>query len=310
MRMLAIFTRRARRVRGRRAATMLQSSTTRACMTRRPTSAADRMPRASPNPDTPTTRSSTRARPRRRSTRHAPAASAARRWLAAVAALIAASRGARGCRVEAEHASNPSSTHLGWPVDLTGFVQVDAVAWSAGTRSTSSIRRPASRSNEEHFCIPRAALRVEARRDALYRRDRARGNTSRRRPLARAERSVGWLVPALQRRDRRSSTSPAGCSGSRSARASRRTPRDRPFLELPTFAARAVPRRPRRRRAWRAAHTASLRWSRRRDERRAGRRRAVEGPRSVGELRPRRPARRATCTRAATTRTSRPACRR
>lgn len=135
----------------------------------------------------------------------------------------------------------PAVTHNGWLLDLTGYVQADAIAWSqeSADELDPSTRAPL---NQEHFAIPRASLRVDARRDQLSAELELEGFTSRATLPRRTQTSgvrletawVGWhrakLVEVLGGLFR----TPFGMQTPSS-------PRTRPFLELPTMARALFP---------------------------------------------------------------------
>jgi hypothetical protein len=70
----------------------------------------------------------------------------------------------------------PAVTRRGWQLDLTGFVQVDAVAWSQASvdELDPSTAQPL---NTERLAIPRARLRAEFHRDELSGAIELDGNT-------------------------------------------------------------------------------------------------------------------------------------
>ena len=185
----------------------------------------------------------------------APAAAPAGRWLAAAAALIVAHAVAAAAEPEP---LRPAVTHHGWPIELTGYVQVDAVASSAGVggRARSATGEPL---NEEQFVIRRARLRADAHRDALSGALEFDGNTITARPRAcSARRSAGSSPREHERAARR------GHRGLVQDAVRRRDADERARQGVPRAAdvrARAVPRRLRRRRDGAAARTACARWS-------------------------------------------------
>lgn len=77
--------------------------------------------------------------------------------------MILLSAGRAGAEPDA---LKPATTHRGWQLDLTGYLQADAVAWSQDSvdELAPGTGQPL---NEERFVIPRARLRAEARKDAL-----------------------------------------------------------------------------------------------------------------------------------------------
>jgi hypothetical protein len=85
----------------------------------------------------------------------------------------------------------PAVTRRGWQLDLTGYVQADAVAWSQASvdELDPSTGQPL---NEERFLIRRGRLRAEAHRDALFGAIEFDGNTQSG-PAARiVGAQVGW----------------------------------------------------------------------------------------------------------------------
>lgn len=70
----------------------------------------------------------------------------------------------------------PAVTLRGWQLDVTGFAQVDSVAWSQASvdELDPSNGTPL---NQDRFAIPRARLRVEAHRDAVFGGIELDGNT-------------------------------------------------------------------------------------------------------------------------------------
>jgi len=70
----------------------------------------------------------------------------------------------------------PAITRRGWQLDLTGYVQVDSVAWSQASvdELDPSTGQPL---DEERFLIRRARLHAEAHRDALSAAIELDGNT-------------------------------------------------------------------------------------------------------------------------------------
>lgn len=85
----------------------------------------------------------------------------------------------------------PAVTRRGWQLDLTGYVQADAVAWSQASvdELDPSTGQPL---NEDRFLIRRGRLRAEAHRDALSAAIEFDGNTQAG-PAARVvSAQVGW----------------------------------------------------------------------------------------------------------------------
>jgi hypothetical protein len=86
-----------------------------------------------------------------------------RRWLAAYALILGA---APAYAEPAAEVTRPAVSHLGWTLDFTGFVQADAVVYSQASddQLDPATSEPLA---EEHFGIPRAALRVDAHKGPL-----------------------------------------------------------------------------------------------------------------------------------------------
>lgn len=84
----------------------------------------------------------------------------------------------------------PVVSRLGWQLDLTGYVQADAIAYSES--SADEIATDRTPLNEERFLIRRGRVRVEAHRDAFSAGIEVDGNTING-PMARLlSASVGW----------------------------------------------------------------------------------------------------------------------
>src|SRR5512140_327634 len=62
-------------------------------------------------------------------------------------------------------ALRPVVSHHGWQLDLTGYVQVDAVAHDQ--QSVDEVDSTNQPLNQAHFGIPRASLRVDAHRGSM-----------------------------------------------------------------------------------------------------------------------------------------------
>jgi hypothetical protein len=105
--------------------------------------------------------------------RLAPGAAPIRR-LAAAAALISAAPVAADPEPAAA-ALRPVVSRSGWQLDLTGYVQVDAVAWSAA--SVDELDPTGAPANEQRVLIRRGRLRAEAHRDAIAAAIELDGNT-------------------------------------------------------------------------------------------------------------------------------------
>lgn len=85
------------------------------------------------------------------------------RWLAATASALIVG-GAAPALAEPE-GLRPVIARHGWQIDLTGYVQVDAVAYAAD--SIDEVTPDGDLLNTERLLIRRGRLRTEARRDAL-----------------------------------------------------------------------------------------------------------------------------------------------
>ncbi len=84
-------------------------------------------------------------------------------------------------------------TRHGWQLDLTGYLQVDSIAWSED--SFDELDADGEPLNEERFLIRRARLRAEARRDAFTGAIEFDGNTVAGGTTARLlGAQVGWSV--------------------------------------------------------------------------------------------------------------------
>ena len=89
----------------------------------------------------------------------------------------------------------PVVARRGWQLDITGFLQADSIVWSQASVDELS---PSSRQplNEQRFTIPRARLRVEARRDQAFGAIELDGNTLNGATARLLGAQVGWkLVP-------------------------------------------------------------------------------------------------------------------
>jgi hypothetical protein len=82
----------------------------------------------------------------------------------------------------------------GWQVDLTGYVQVDSIAWSQASQDELD---PATGKplDEQRFVIPRGRLRAEARKDALSGALEFDGNTIDTATARILSAQVGWRYP-------------------------------------------------------------------------------------------------------------------
>jgi hypothetical protein len=105
---------------------------------------------------------------------------------AAVAALIVCASGT----ATADETLRPAVTRRGWQLDLTGYVQVDSVAWSDA--SLDEIDSDGEPLNEDRFLIRRGRLRAEARRGAVFGTFELDGNTIDRATARILGAQVGW----------------------------------------------------------------------------------------------------------------------
>lgn len=129
----------------------------------------------------------------------------------------------------------------GWQLDVTGFAQIDSVAWSQASvdELDPSTGQPL---NQERFAIPRARLRIEAHRDDLFGSIEFDGNTLNG-PTARLlGAQVGWTyspdvrpgVPPLLVATAGLIKTPFGVEVPASER-------DKPFLEPPAMSLALFP---------------------------------------------------------------------
>lgn len=89
--------------------------------------------------------------------------------------------------------------HHGWQVDLTGYVQADAIAYAQD--SSDELAPDGSVLDQERFLIRRARLRAEAHRDALLVAIELEGNTLAGGPIGRLiGAQVGWRYQRSQDR--------------------------------------------------------------------------------------------------------------
>jgi hypothetical protein len=132
------------------------------------------------------------------------------------------------------------STH-GWTIDLTGYVQVDSVLYAEGSvdELDPSTNAPL---NQEHFGIPRASLRADARRGAFAGELELEAFTTRA-TLPRVTQTSGVRLETAEVRWRHRELvevvgglfrTPFGAQTPTS-------PRDRLFLELPTMSRALFP---------------------------------------------------------------------
>ena len=132
----------------------------------------------------------------------------------------------------------PAVTRRGWLVDITGYVQADAVPWSQDSLDELD---PASGEplNEERFLIRRGRVRVEARRDQMTGAVELDGNTIGGTPAARLlGAQVGYAWPSVK------APIVAASAGLFKTPFGAEVPaneRDKPFLEPPAFARALFP---------------------------------------------------------------------
>ena len=156
-----------------------------------------------------------------------------RRFAGAVAFLIAATGAVKIASAEPEpEPPRPAVTKQGWQLELTGYLQVDAVAWS---RDSADEVDPVTRAplNQERFLIRRGRLRAEARRDGMSGSLEFDGNTADG-PVARLlGAQVGYAYPA---RGAPLIAISAGLFKTPFGAEVPASERDKPFLEPPAFA--------------------------------------------------------------------------
>ena len=131
----------------------------------------------------------------------------------------------------------PIVSHEGWAIDLTGYVQVDSVAWSQDSvdQLDPSTGLPL---NQTRFLIRRGRLRADVHRDALFGAIELDGNTVNGAVARLLAAQVGWKYPAT---DRAPLVAPlvAVTAGLFKVPFGAEVPareRDKPFLEPPTWA--------------------------------------------------------------------------
>jgi hypothetical protein len=116
-----------------------------------------------------------------------PGVAAARfRWLVAAVAVVSTSAAADPLK--------PITTHLGWAVDVDGFIEVDAIAWDQHSQDQLN---PATGAplNDESIELRRGFLRFTATKDAYFAELELDGDTVNG-PAARVVTSqVGWSLP-------------------------------------------------------------------------------------------------------------------
>lgn len=132
----------------------------------------------------------------------------------------------------------PAVTRRGWLVDITGYVQADAVPWSEDSQDEID---PATSEplNEERFLIRRGRVRIEARRDHMFGAVELDGNTIAGTPTARLlGAQVGYAWPDAK------APLVAATAGLFKTPFGAEVPaneRDKPFLEPPAFARALFP---------------------------------------------------------------------
>ncbi len=121
----------------------------------------------------------------------------------------------------------PATTRLGWQVDLDGLLQVDDVAWAEA--SQDQIAPSGDPLNQETLSIRRGLFRAIARKDDFRVLLELNGSTYGGTPNATInEASVAWAPSELL-------TAQAGLVDVPFGVETYTNPRDRTFLELPTF---------------------------------------------------------------------------
>ena len=154
-----------------------------------------------------------------------------------------ATTGCSGCVVEpAPHVEpsipereRPTLSHRGWTIDFTGYVQADAVVYSQASQDeiNPSTTEPL---NEEHFGIPRASLRADARRGAFAGELELEGFTTRATLPRQTQTSGVRLETAYLSWHRQQLVEIVGGLFRTPFGANTPTsPRERSFLELPTM---------------------------------------------------------------------------
>ncbi|MDB4963053.1 MAG: phosphate-selective porin [Myxococcales bacterium] len=118
-------------------------------------------------------------------------AATARWWAAGVAALILLGAGTATADPET---IQPTVTRRGWQLDLTGYVQVDSIAWSE--ESVDEVDATGMPLNRERFLIRRGRLRAEARLDGITGAIEFDGNTINGATARLLAAQVGYAYPA------------------------------------------------------------------------------------------------------------------
>ena len=132
----------------------------------------------------------------------------------------------------------PVVTRRGWQLDVTGYVQADAIAYSQG--STDEVAADGKLLNTERFLVRRGRLRVDARKDALFAALELDGNTIDGATARLLAGNVGWryrspVDPVLL------VTLTAGLFKTPFGVEIPSSERDKAFLEPPAFARALVP---------------------------------------------------------------------
>ena len=135
----------------------------------------------------------------------------------------------------------PALSHRGWTIELTGYVQVDSVLYAQGSVDDldPSTNEPL---NEEHFGIPRASLRADARRGAFAGELELEGFTTRA-TLPRVTQTSGVRLETAEVRwhERDLIEVVGGLFRTPFGAQTLTSPRDRFFLELPTMSRALFP---------------------------------------------------------------------
>ena len=139
----------------------------------------------------------------------------------------------------AEEPVEPATARHGWKLGLTGYMQVDSIAWS---ESSVDEVNPATGDplNQERFLIRRGRLRADASRDGMFGLLELDGNTASG-PTARIiAAQVGWsYVPQGQKKPLL--TIGAGLFKTPFGVEVPSSDRDKPFLDSPAFARALFP---------------------------------------------------------------------
>lgn len=163
----------------------------------------------------------------------APGAARLRRYAAAAALICAAGTAYAD---DAPQVARPAVTRHGWALDLTGYVQADAVAWSQD--SADEVDIDGEPLNEERFLIRRGRIRFEAKRDAITAALELDGNTIDG-PTARI--LGAQLTYAIPSKGEPLFAATAGLFKIPFGREVPASERDKPFLEAPAFARALFP---------------------------------------------------------------------